>query len=147
VPLMNSFYKHHRDSIRWHYRCFDRILLNGLIQPFQLKDKKIAGVPSMSWTRSRCRSTIRSVPRRRTCWQRRISATSPAAFTLASIGIRSQLPLARRPSSGLARLPALMTEPRRFPCRSFPLSINGELAKLVSPLPTDLIRIAQQAAP
>jgi hypothetical protein len=26
VPLMNSFYKHHRDSIRWHYRCFDRIL-------------------------------------------------------------------------------------------------------------------------
>jgi D-isomer specific 2-hydroxyacid dehydrogenase, NAD binding domain len=44
VPLMNSFYKHHRDSIRWHYRRFDRILLNGLIQPFQLKDKKIAGV-------------------------------------------------------------------------------------------------------
>ena len=33
---MNSFYEHHKDSIRWHYRCFDRILLNGLIQPFQL---------------------------------------------------------------------------------------------------------------
>jgi hypothetical protein len=32
---MNSFYEHHRDSIRWQYRCFDRILLNGLIQPFQ----------------------------------------------------------------------------------------------------------------
>jgi hypothetical protein len=32
---MNSFYEHHKDSIRWHYRCFDRILLNGLIQPFQ----------------------------------------------------------------------------------------------------------------
>jgi hypothetical protein len=31
--LMNSFYEHHKDSIRWHYRCFDRILLNGLIQP------------------------------------------------------------------------------------------------------------------
>ena len=28
---MNTFYDHHRDSIRWHYRCFDRILLNGLI--------------------------------------------------------------------------------------------------------------------
>ena len=25
---MNSFYEHHKDSIRWHYRCFDRILLN-----------------------------------------------------------------------------------------------------------------------
>jgi hypothetical protein len=32
---MNAFYEHHRDSVRWHYRCFDRILLNGPIQPFQ----------------------------------------------------------------------------------------------------------------
>ena len=29
---MNAFYEHHRDSIRFGYRCFDRILLNGLIQ-------------------------------------------------------------------------------------------------------------------
>ena len=29
---MNSFFEHHKDSIRWHYRCFDRILLNALIQ-------------------------------------------------------------------------------------------------------------------
>src|ERR1700720_1060314 len=43
----------------------------------------------MSSTRSRCRSTIRSA-RCRTCWQRRISATSPAAFTLASIRTRSR---------------------------------------------------------
>jgi hypothetical protein len=32
---MNTFYEHHRDSIRFAYRCFDRLLLNGLIQPFQ----------------------------------------------------------------------------------------------------------------
>ena len=32
---MNSFYEHHKDSINWHYHCFDRIFLNGLIQPFQ----------------------------------------------------------------------------------------------------------------
>ena len=32
---MNAFYEHHRDSIRLGYRWFDRILLNGLIQPFQ----------------------------------------------------------------------------------------------------------------
>src|SRR6478672_7738762 len=38
---MNSFYKHHRDSIRWHYRCFDRILLNGLIQPFQQPERVV----------------------------------------------------------------------------------------------------------
>ena len=39
---MNSFYEHHKDSINWHYRCFDRILLNGLIQPFQ-QPKRVVG--------------------------------------------------------------------------------------------------------
>jgi hypothetical protein len=38
---MNSFFEHHRDSIRWHYRCFDRILLNGLIQPFQQPERVV----------------------------------------------------------------------------------------------------------
>src|SRR5262245_49749692 len=38
---MNSFYAHHKDSIHWHYRCFDRILLNGLIQPFQQPERVI----------------------------------------------------------------------------------------------------------
>ena len=32
---MNAFYEHHKDSIRFGYCCFDRLLLNGLIQPFQ----------------------------------------------------------------------------------------------------------------
>jgi hypothetical protein len=36
---MNAFYDHHKDSISWHYRCFDRILLNGLIQPFQQPER------------------------------------------------------------------------------------------------------------
>jgi hypothetical protein len=39
---MNAFYEHHRDSILWQYRCFDRILLNGLIQPFQ-QQERVAG--------------------------------------------------------------------------------------------------------
>ena len=38
---MNSFYEHHKDSINWHYRCFDRILLNGLIQPFQQPERVV----------------------------------------------------------------------------------------------------------
>src|SRR3954451_6556236 len=40
-PAMNAFYEHHRDSIRFGYRCFDRILLNGLIQPFQQPERVI----------------------------------------------------------------------------------------------------------
>jgi len=39
---MNAFYEHHQNSIRFGYRCFDRILLNGLIQPFQ-QPERVAG--------------------------------------------------------------------------------------------------------
>jgi hypothetical protein len=38
---MNAFYEHHKDSIRFEYRCFDRILLNGLIQPFQQPERVV----------------------------------------------------------------------------------------------------------
>jgi hypothetical protein len=38
---MNSVYEHHEGSIHWHYRCFDRILLNGLIQPFQQPERVV----------------------------------------------------------------------------------------------------------
>jgi len=36
---MNAFYEHHKDSIQFSYRCFDRLLLNGLIQPFQQPER------------------------------------------------------------------------------------------------------------
>jgi hypothetical protein len=36
---MNAFYEHHKDSIEFGYRCFDRLLLNGLIQPFQQPER------------------------------------------------------------------------------------------------------------
>jgi hypothetical protein len=32
---VNAFLNHHQDNIRFHYRCFDRILLHATIQPFQ----------------------------------------------------------------------------------------------------------------
>lgn len=38
---MNAFFEHHENSIRFHYRCFDRLLLNGLIQPFQQPERVI----------------------------------------------------------------------------------------------------------
>ena len=38
---MNAFDEHHKDSIRFGYRCFDRILLNGLIQPFQQPERVV----------------------------------------------------------------------------------------------------------
>jgi hypothetical protein len=38
---MNAFYEHHKSRIEFAYRCFDRILLNGLIQPFQQPERVI----------------------------------------------------------------------------------------------------------
>ena len=38
---MNTFYEHHKDNIKFSYRCLDRILLNGLIQPFQQPERVI----------------------------------------------------------------------------------------------------------
>ena len=36
---MNAFREHHKGSIQFGYRCFDRLLLNGLIQPFQQPER------------------------------------------------------------------------------------------------------------
>ena len=36
---MNAFVAHHKNSIQFAYRCFDRLLLNGLIQPFQQPER------------------------------------------------------------------------------------------------------------
>lgn len=38
---MNAFYEHHKNSIRFPYRCFDRILLNAIIQPFQQEQRAV----------------------------------------------------------------------------------------------------------
>jgi len=38
---MNAFFQHHKDSIRFAYRCFDRLLLNAIIQPFQQAERVI----------------------------------------------------------------------------------------------------------
>ncbi len=36
---MNAFCEHHKNSIEFGYRCFDRLLLNGLVQPFQQPER------------------------------------------------------------------------------------------------------------
>ena len=59
--MMNSFYEHHRDSIDWHYRCFDRILLNGLIQPFQQPERVVGFFNSYRQLYPVTRYTLRNI--------------------------------------------------------------------------------------
>jgi hypothetical protein len=56
---VNAFYEHHKDSIRFGYRCFDRLLLNGLIQPFQQPER----VLGFFWTYRRIYPVSRDVLR------------------------------------------------------------------------------------
>src|SRR3984893_3111059 len=58
---MNSFYEHHRDNIHWHYRCFDRILLNGLIQPFQQPERVVGFFNTYRQLYPVTRSTLRAI--------------------------------------------------------------------------------------
>lgn len=38
---MDTLFEHHKNSIRFRYRCFDRILLNAVIQPFQQPERVV----------------------------------------------------------------------------------------------------------
>ena len=58
---MNSFFEHHKDSMRWHYRCFDRILLNGLIQPFQQPERVVGFFNTYRQIYPVTRSTLRDI--------------------------------------------------------------------------------------
>jgi hypothetical protein len=60
--VMNSFYEHHKgNSIRWHYRCFDRILLNGLIQPFQQPERVVGFFNTYRQLYPVSRNTLRGI--------------------------------------------------------------------------------------
>jgi hypothetical protein len=58
---MNSFYEHHKESIRFQYRCFDRILLNGLIQPFQQPERVVGFFDTYRKLYPVCRDTLRGI--------------------------------------------------------------------------------------
>ena len=58
---MNSFYEHHKHSIRFHYRCFDRIPLNGLIQPFQQPERVIGFFDAYRQLYPVSRDTLRGI--------------------------------------------------------------------------------------
>src|SRR5271155_3094018 len=67
-PAMNAFYEHHRDSIRFGYRWFDRILLNGLIQPFQQPERVVGFFDTYRGVYPVSRDVLRGVAERFQDW-------------------------------------------------------------------------------
>src|SRR5688572_8286049 len=65
---MNTFYEHHQDSIRFAYRCFDRILLNGVIQPFQQPERVIGFFNTYRDRQRVSRDTLRDIANQFHAW-------------------------------------------------------------------------------
>ena len=88
---MNSFYEHHEDSIHWHYRCFDRILLNGLIQPFQQPERVVGFFNTYRQLYPVTRYTLRDIAEQFQRWvkERAAKRNIPIVEAPMSIGIRS----------------------------------------------------------
>jgi hypothetical protein len=67
---MDAFFEHHRNSIRFRYRCFDRILLNALIQPFQQPERVVGFFGSYRKQYPVSRDILRGIAERFQNWVR-----------------------------------------------------------------------------
>ena len=65
---MNAFCDHHKNSIRFGYRCFDRILLNGLIQPFQQPERVVGFFATYRQLYPVSRDVLRGAAEQFQCW-------------------------------------------------------------------------------
>jgi hypothetical protein len=59
---------HRSDRIRFGYRCFDRILLNGLIQPFQQPERVVGFFATYRQLYPVSRDVLRGAAEQFQCW-------------------------------------------------------------------------------
>ena len=71
---MNAFVEHHKDSIQFSYRCFDRLLLNGLIQPFQQPERVLGFFNAYREGKRVTRKTLTDIADQFQYWLRNRSA-------------------------------------------------------------------------
>ena len=113
---MNSFFEHHKDSMRWHYRCFDRILLNGLIQPFQQPERVVGFFNTYRQIYPVTRSTLRDIADQFQRWVTERAAKHNIAIVEAPKGRRDEFvdPYFRRAKPGAVAVILKAREPARI---------------------------------
>ena len=113
---MNSFFEHHKDSIRWHYRCFDRILLNGLIQPFQQPERVVGFFNTYRQIYPVTRSTLRDIANQFQRWVTERAAKHNIPIVEAPKGRRDEFvdPYFRRAEPGAVVVILKAREPARI---------------------------------
>jgi hypothetical protein len=113
---MNSFFEHHKESIRWHYRCFDRILLNGLIQPFQQPERVVGFFSTYRQIFPVTRSTLRDIADQFQRWVTERAAKRHIPIVEAPKGRRDEFvdPYFRRAKPGAVAVILKAREPARI---------------------------------
>ena len=114
--VMNSFFEHHNDSIRWHYRCFDRILLNGLIQPFQQPERVVGFFSTYRQIYPVTRSTLREIANQFQRWVTERATKRNIPIVEAPKGRRDEFvdPYFRRAKPGAVAVVLKAREPARI---------------------------------
>jgi hypothetical protein len=86
---MNAFREHHQHNIRMHYRCFDRILLNGIIQPFQQEERVVGFFNTYRRLYPVSRNVLREIASQFHNWVKDRSQKWQAPWTLRLGGVTS----------------------------------------------------------
>ena len=87
---MDAFFEHHQDSIRFRYRCFDRILLNGLIQPFQQPERVVGFFGTYRQQYPVSRNLLRGIAEQFQSWVKNRSLKWRAPIVEAPAGRRDE---------------------------------------------------------
>jgi hypothetical protein len=88
---MDAFFEHHQENSRFRYQCFDRILLNGLIQPFQQPEQVVGFFGTYRQQYPVSRNLLRGMP----------SSSRAGSRTARSSGVRPPPRPVARPGSRL----------------------------------------------
>jgi hypothetical protein len=73
---MNAFVEHHRESIRFQYSCFDRILFNAIIQPLQRPPVIVGFLDQYRHVPSLTRQYFRQVSENYHRWAEKLAAAA-----------------------------------------------------------------------
>ena len=113
---MNTFREHHENSIRFGYRCFDRILINGLIQPFQQPERVVGFFNTYRQLYPVSRPVLRDIATQYHRWVEAQAKTWGAPIVKAPTSRRDKFvdPYFRRPKSDQVVVIVKGREPARI---------------------------------
>jgi hypothetical protein len=113
---MDAFFEHHQNSIRFRYRCFDRILLNGLIQPFQQPERVVGFFGTYRQQYPVSRNLLRGIAEQFQSWVKQRSQKWRAPIVEAPAGRRDEFvaPYFRRAKSDQVVVILKAREPARI---------------------------------